>query len=123
MSKLSDTFSFLIGVTVGVVAGAVTGVLLAPKSGTETQKEIKEFAGNLSTKVEEYTLLASKTVNKKVKALQELGTKIDQTKYKLLVDEVIAELKADGRLTAEVSNKISLQLKRDWKKVQVAVTK
>lgn len=123
MSKGSNAMSFLMGITVGAVAGAVAGILLAPKSGVETRKDIEEFTVNLSKQVEEYVLIATKSINKKIKALQELGTKIDQTKYRALVDEVVEELKADGAVTAEVSKKLSTQLKKDWKKVQVAVTK
>jgi gas vesicle protein len=123
MSKVSDTMSFFVGVTVGVVAGAVAGVLLAPKAGVETRKELGEFSDNVAKKVEEYIELSKKVVNKKVKALQELGTKIDQTKYKSLVDEVVAELKDDGKVTTEVSKKIGTQLKKDWTKVKKAVVK
>lgn len=39
-----DFYSFLGGLLFGAVVGAATGMLLAPKSGVETRREIKDKA-------------------------------------------------------------------------------
>ena len=46
------TFSFLKGILVGAIAGAVTGVLLAPKSGVETE-DLKKLAVDFGDKANE----------------------------------------------------------------------
>ena len=42
--------SVLIGFTAGAVVGAVTALLYAPQSGTETREKIKDRFGDLSDK-------------------------------------------------------------------------
>ena len=41
---------FVIGLAVGMAAGALTGMLLAPRSGQETRKAIKNRAGELGSR-------------------------------------------------------------------------
>ncbi|GAA0068945.1 YtxH domain-containing protein [Clostridium sardiniense] len=47
------------GVTVGAIAGAVSGVLLAPKSGKETIKDIKGTAKDVNDKVRAHATKAT----------------------------------------------------------------
>ena len=42
MTKGNEGFSIGIGMIVGLVAGAITGVLFAPQSGEESRQKIKE---------------------------------------------------------------------------------
>lgn len=46
----NKSFAFGMGLLAGVVGGIVAGVLLAPKSGEETRKELKEAACELYEK-------------------------------------------------------------------------
>jgi gas vesicle protein len=59
--------SFIKGTLLGVIAGAVAGILLAPKSGKETQDDlkriVKETTGDLKLRVDGLT--------------KELGTRVD----------------------------------------------
>ena len=41
---------FVIGLAVGACAGALAGMLLAPKSGEETRKVIKARAGEIGSR-------------------------------------------------------------------------
>ena len=44
---------FLLGAVVGGIIGAVTALLLAPKSGTELRADIRETAGTVTAKTQE----------------------------------------------------------------------
>lgn len=114
MARTSDFFSFVMGLTVGAAAGAVAGILLAPKSGEATRKELAQFSKELGIKAEEFYTNAKDMVEKKVRALKRLGTKIDKEKYITLVSEVIDEIKKDGKVTARVAQEIGDHLKSDW---------
>ena len=50
MRNNSDIDSFLKGLVLGVVGGAVAGILLAPKSGVETREDIKRLTLELKDK-------------------------------------------------------------------------
>ena len=114
MAKTSDFFSFVMGLTVGAAAGAVAGILLAPKSGEATRKELAQFSKELGIKAEEFYTDAKDMIEKKVRALKRLGTKIDKEKYITLVSEVIEEIKKDGKVTAKAAQEIGEYLKSDW---------
>jgi gas vesicle protein len=59
--------SVLAGIGIGVLVGAVAGLLLAPKSGVETREDLTRSLGELSDKVTEL----GKTVGTKVTAAVE----------------------------------------------------
>lgn len=78
-------FSFFVGITAGALAGAATMLLLAPKSGEETRRDIKNKYGEL---------------NEKTKAeLTKMKGKIDELSQK--GKEKISKLKDKGLKQAE----------------------
>lgn len=50
MSKEDNSVVFGLGLLAGVVGGIIAGVLLAPKSGEETRKEVEEVVVDLAQK-------------------------------------------------------------------------
>jgi len=54
--------SVLAGIGIGVLVGAIAGLLLAPKSGQETREDLSRSMGELSDKVTEL----GRTVSQKV---------------------------------------------------------
>jgi gas vesicle protein len=54
--------SVLAGIGIGVLVGAIAGLLLAPKSGQETREDLSRSMGDLSDKVSEL----GRTVSQKV---------------------------------------------------------
>jgi gas vesicle protein len=58
----SVLLSVLAGIGIGVLVGAVAGLLLAPKSGQETREDLGKSLGDLSDKVTEL----GRTVGQKV---------------------------------------------------------
>lgn len=120
MSKETD--SFLKGLAIGALTGAVAGVLLAPKSGAETRKDIQDLAVNVKEKAADTYSEARKKVEKKAKNLKSLGEKIDEKKYSSLVNEVVDEYKQKDVLSSDSAKKLGTQLKKDWNTVKKAVT-
>ncbi len=109
---------FLSGLIFGLAAGAVAGILLAPKSGAETREDIKNLAIDIGEKAtHEYNNIKAE-VQKRLLALKEAGKSIDWNMYKAMVQEVVDEFKNDGKVTAEVAKKMGTQLGGDWELVK-----
>ncbi|HOF79264.1 MAG TPA: YtxH domain-containing protein [Candidatus Dojkabacteria bacterium] len=117
------TFSFLKGILVGAIAGAVTGVLLAPKSGVETREDLKKLAVDFGDKANELYTKASTILKEKLTSLKKAGKQINRESYLELVSQVVDEIKKDGLVTEEVAQKISTQLKTDWALVKEELKK
>ncbi|MBU1119954.1 YtxH domain-containing protein [Patescibacteria group bacterium] len=107
-------FSFLKGLFLGAIAGAAAGILLAPKSGKETQEDLKKLAKEYTEKAVDMYEATKKILEKKLDALKKAGSKIDESKYMGLVTEVVEEIKKDGSVTAEAAKKLGNQLRGDW---------
>ena len=133
---------FLAGV-IGAIAGALGGLLLAPKSGKETREDITRLAKDISAKIKmgaedtktrvkevfgvttqaavaKYEEIRLAAVNK-VAAVKNAGNEIDKEKYAMIVDEVIAEFKDDLSSTKTAASKMAKMLKQDWEKVKKAI--
>ena len=67
---------FLAGFAVGVVIGAVAGVLLAPKSGEETREMIGDFASDVAKKTDERVKDIQKKADDIVSDVQEKSEEI-----------------------------------------------
>jgi gas vesicle protein len=131
---------FFLATMLGAVAGAIGGVLLAPKSGKETREDLKKLAVKLKKEVEEtvkdtkervkdvfgkasdeamakYNKIKSAAVNK-VAELKTAGKSIDKDLYAKIVKEVVDDFKDDFKGTKDGANKMVNQLKKDWIKVK-----
>ena len=113
--------SFFSGLIFGITAGAVAGIMLAPKSGEETRKDIKKFAVDMGEKISGKYEEITAEVEKRMKKLKATGKKIDWNVYKDMVNEVLNEFKEDGKVTVEVAEKIGTQLGNDWDKVKASL--
>ena len=110
----NNTKSFFSGLIFGLTAGAVAGILLAPKSGEETREDIKKFAVDMGEKVSDKYEEAKAEVEKRIADLKKAGKKIDWDVYKNLVNEVLNEFRKDGQVTASVAERMGTQLGTDW---------
>jgi gas vesicle protein len=115
--------SFMKGLLFGTVAGVVAGILLAPKSGAETREDIKKLAEELKDKAEDAYAKARREVERKIAQVKKAGGKIDETKYKALVTEVVDEFKRDAEVTSSAAQKLAEQLKADWSMVKKELAK
>jgi len=129
---------------IGAIAGAVGGLLFAPRSGKETRDEILKLAQNISKQIktnaedtetrvkqvfgevtkstmDKYQLIRS-TIVSKVAAVKMAGNDIDRTNYTRIVDLVISEFKDDLAVTKLGASRMAEQMKKDWEKVKKALT-
>ncbi|MFZ2153420.1 MAG: YtxH domain-containing protein [Microgenomates group bacterium] len=141
MSKNKSGF-FLAGL-IGALAGAVGGLLLAPKSGKETRQDIARLAADISKRIktetnetkervkdvfgkateeatDKYNQVKNAVVGK-VATLRTAGENIDKDKYAKVVDDVVAEFKDDFRSSKSGAEKIVGYLKKDWEKLKKAL--
>ncbi|KKR06057.1 MAG: hypothetical protein UT34_C0001G0097 [candidate division WS6 bacterium GW2011_GWF2_39_15] len=114
--------SFIKGLIFGAVVGTVAGVLLAPKAGKETREDLLKLAKKVKDQTYDYFEDARDLVTQKVEALKAAGKKIDEQKYFSIIGEVIDEFKNDKSLTLDAAKRLGAQLRRDWKKVQLAMS-
>jgi len=141
MSKNHGSF-FMAGL-LGALAGAVGGLLLAPKSGKATRKDIVKLANEISKKVKTESVETKKRAKEiygktsddavteynrvkdavvaKVAALKTAGTAIDKDKYTKVVGAVIADFKSDLKVSKAGVTKITTYLLKDWEKVKKAL--
>jgi gas vesicle protein len=118
MSDNDNFGSFISGFVIGGIAGAITALLLAPQSGDETRKQIKEKSIELrdqaSTYLDEVVTSTEKVVDE---VSDKAGEFIDTTKRKAAEvaekgqvlletkDEKIAKAKAAPAKKASASKK------------------
>ena len=114
----NSTESFFKGLIVGSLGGAIAGILLAPKSGEETREDIKKLAIDLKEKAIDTYNKAKLEVEKKIEQLKGAGEKIDESKYKRIVGEVVEEFKKDSQITSAAAKKLGEQLNSDWNMVK-----
>lgn len=62
-----------VGAAIAGVAGYITGILTAPKSGKETRKDIKDKAGEVMAKLIEEVKVAQAELNKMLHMAKEKG--------------------------------------------------
>lgn len=142
MAKNSGKF-FMAGL-LGALAGAVGGLLLAPKSGKETREDIAKLALQISKKVKteasetklrvkdvygkateeavrKYNEIKSAIVSK-IATVKNAGMEIDKEKYGKVVDEVVADFKGDIEGAKGSVTKITSYFKKDWDKMKKALS-
>ena len=117
----NNTKSFFSGLFFGLAAGAVAGILLAPKSGKETREDIKQFAVDMGEKVSDKYKEVRAEVELRLVRLKEAGKNIDWDMYKGMVNEVLNEFKEDGKVTVEVAKRMGNQLGNDWDIVKASL--
>jgi len=131
------------GGLVAAAVGAVGALLLAPKSGKETRKDIVKLAQKINkniktesgrTKKRVITIFGKANdevvtkykevrdaVTAKVASLKTTGVNIDQIKYRKIVNEVVDSFKDDLKAAKGSVAKMTNYLEKDWRKVKKAI--
>ena len=94
------------GFAVGAVAGAIAGILLAPKSGKETRDDIKAELVEIKDKLVEH-----------LEALEEFT----QEKYDEVVKTVVAEYTAAKKLPAETAKELETSLRDGYEAIRQTI--
>lgn len=128
---------------IGAAAGAVGGLLFAPKAGKETREDMKKITGDImksvktsvdetqervmeifgnvsKTAVDKYSEISGMVMGK-VAAVKTAGMAVDREKYSMIVDDVVAEFKDDFITTKNGAVKMASMMKKDWEKVKKAL--
>ena len=67
--------------------------------------------------------LIAKEVEKKIEQIKNAGEKIDESKYKRIVAEVVDEFKQDAEVTTSAAKKLGEQLSGDWSMIKSELSK
>jgi len=101
-----DNKTFIEGIAVGAVAGAIAGLLLAPKSGQEMRDEIK---ADLTA------------VKDSIVARLETLEDFTQEKYEEVVKAVIAEFSAAKKITADQAQELEARLRGGYEAIRQTI--
>ncbi|MEN6641991.1 MAG: YtxH domain-containing protein [Armatimonadia bacterium] len=101
-----DKKTFIEGIAVGAVAGAIAGLLLAPKTGQKMRDEIKAHFAEIKDQIV---------------AKLEAADDFTQTKYEEVVKAVIAELEAAKKITGDEAQEMASRLQDGYEAVKQTI--
>ena len=107
-NKTGHTGAILGALAAGVVAGAIGGILFAPKSGEETRADISEVAGKMKDDI--------------VDRLSEVG-EVTSEAYHDVVDAVVGKYEEAKSITAQQAGELKKELSKNYEKVKETVEK
>lgn len=92
----------VIGAGVGVLAGVIAGILLAPKSGKETRADIANYMHEMKDKI--------------AKELAKAG-KVTRETYNGIVEKIVKVYKLEKKITKEDAEDIQKKLDNNYDQV------
>jgi gas vesicle protein len=95
--------NFIKGIFTGVVIGAIGGILLAPKSGKETRKDLQRTYS---------TIL--KDIRERLSVVQDLT----EETYNSLVNSVVSEYQKAQKISQDQVEEITTLLREKWNQVK-----
>lgn len=96
----------ILGASIGVLAGAIAGVLLAPKSGKETRDEITKYIHEMKDKIAEELTKAEK---------------ITKDSYNDIVAKIVKVYELEKKISAEDAKDIKDKLDSNYEEVKKAI--
>jgi len=96
----------VIGASVGVIAGAIAGILLAPKSGKETRADIAKYVLEMKDSIAEQLAKAGK---------------FSKDAYKKTVDKIVKVYEVEKKITSEDAKDIKEKLENNYEEVKKAI--
>lgn len=96
------TKGIIIGASVGVLAGAIAGILFAPQSGKETREDIAKYLHEMKEKI--------------AQELAKMGT-ITKEKYDEVVNKVVKIYEMEKKITSKDAADIKDKLEKNYNEV------
>lgn len=93
---------------VGLVAGAIAGIMFAPKSGKETREDIKNYLHEMKDKIAEQ-LAEVKDLTKE--------------KYEEVIENVVGKYKETKKISEEQAVEVKKDLAEGYDKIREALNK
>lgn len=103
-----ESKGLMIGAAVGVIAGAVAGILLAPKSGKELRGDISKYATDMKDKIAD--------------ELAKMGA-MTKDKYEMAVKKIVAMYETEKKVSTEDAKAIKKMLIENYEEVEKAAKK
>lgn len=108
MSKKDAWKGAAIGAGVGILAGAIAGILFAPKSGKETREDIKKYLHEMKDEI--------------AKKLEKVGV-VSREKYTEISSQVVAGYVEAKKIPAAEAAEIKKDLIEGYDQVKKAMAK
>lgn len=138
MTGREKSSKFGLGLLIGTIIGAVSGLFLAPKPGKETRKEVKEKLDQLRKLLKEREVdkrvkeifgevteegkkvyhQAKEQLIKKLAGLKKTVKEINKEEYGEKVEEVVKKIQKQTRQKAQPMEKLKKQLLKEWGKLK-----
>jgi gas vesicle protein len=100
------TKGIIIGTSLGVLAGAIAGVLLAPKSGKETRADIAGYVTEMKDKI--------------AAELHKAG-KVTKEAYAAIVSKIVKVYEVEKKITSEDAKDIMEKLDNNFEEIKKAI--
>lgn len=102
----SSSKNVVIGAAIGVLAGAIAGILFAPKSGKETRADIAKYAHEMKDKIAE--------------ELSKAGNVTKET-YNKIVAKVVKVYELEKKITSEDAKDIKEKFDSNFDEIKKAI--
>ncbi len=102
----SGTKNVVIGAAIGVLAGAIAGILFAPKSGKETRADIANYAHEMKDKIAEQIAKAGN---------------LTKEAYNNIVEKVVKVYEVEKKITAEDAKDIKEKFENNFDEIKKVI--
>ena len=96
----------IIGASVGILAGVIAGILLAPKSGKETREDLAKYIHEMKNKIAEEIAKAEK---------------ITKESYNTIVEKIVKLYEVEKKITKEDAQEIKEKLDENFDEVKKTI--
>ncbi len=136
MDEQKKSSKFGLGLLLGTIIGGIAAFFLAPNSGEENRKsvmklleglrkeldkmeldkKVKEIYGEVTEESRTTFLKVKKELIKELEDLKDRWREIDKEKYKIMVSNLVDNLKKNSKTEAKILNKMKASFLEDWEK-------
>jgi len=129
-----------LGIAIGAAAGAVGALLLAPKAGKKTRKElaaalnkmldeapvddkVKKVFGDVTADARASYMKARKELLSQVDRFKDAADEVDVAEYRKMVGKVVDNFKKSAKIGSDAAQNLKADLESYWDKMTTPATK